>query len=135
MTLEEAKRTGAVEPTKPDPDAPCPPPSLQWKAPNTDKLDVRDQDGKIALLGAGEAGFNTAEGVGVDSTLNDVETAYPGSKVQESPASGSLVYLKDGKKWLAMAFNEQPQDLRQSSKVIYMEVAIDERPIAYPDGC
>ncbi len=135
MTLEEAKKTGAVTDNPPDPDAPCPPPSLQWKAPNTDKLDLKDEDGKIVVLGVREPGFTTAEGVGVGSTLNQVEVAYPGSKVRESPASGSLVYLNDGNKWLAMAFGEQPEDLKQSSKINYMEVAVDERPVAYPDGC
>lgn len=135
MTLDEATKTGVVEPTEPDPDAPCPPASLQWKAPNTEKLFLQDHDGKIAVLGAGEPGFTTAEGIGVDSTLTEVETAYPGSKVEESPASGSLVYLKDGNKWLAMALGPQPEDLKQSSTVNYLEVAVDEKPIAYPDGC
>lgn len=135
MTLDEAKATGVLEETKPDPDAPCPPPSLQWKAPNTDKLDLQDHDGKIAVLGTGEPGFNTAEGVGVGSTLSEIEAAYPGSKVKESPASGSLVYLQDGNRWLAVALNEQPEDLKPSSKVNYLEVAVDEKPIAYPDGC
>lgn len=135
MTLAEAKKTGAVEATEPDPDPPCPPPSLQWKAPNTNKLAVHDEDGKIVVLGARVAGFNTAEGVGVDSTLNEVEVAYPGSKIQESPAFGSLVYLQDGNKWLALAFAEQPEDMKQSSKVVYLEVAVGEKPIAFPDGC
>lgn len=136
MTLEEAKATGAVEPTKGEAkDDVCPSPSLQWKAPNTTKLDLRDHDGKIAVLGVRDAKFKTAQGVGVDSTWDELQTAYPGAKIEESPASGSLIYLKDGDKWLAIAFNEQPADLESSSKVIYMEVELGEKPIAYPDGC
>lgn len=135
MTLDEAKATGVLEPTKPNGDEPCPPPSLQWKAPNTDKLDLRDHDGKIAVMGVRDAKFKTAEGIGVDSTWSEVQTAYPGAKIEESPASGSLVYLKDANKWLAIAFFPQPQDLKDSSKVNYMEVEKDEKPIAYPDGC
>ena len=136
MTLAEAKATGAVQPTKPETkDDVCPQPSLQWKAPNTTKLDLRDHDGKIAVLGVRDAKFKTAEGVGVDSTWDELQAAYGGAKVEESPASGSLIYLKDGGKWLAIAFNEQPAELKPSSTVIYMEVALGEKPIAYPDGC
>jgi hypothetical protein len=135
MTLDEAKATGVLEPTKPSGDEPCPPPSLRWKAPNTDKLDLQDHDGKIAVMGVRDAKFKTAKGVGVDSTLGDLKTAYPDAKIEESPAQGSLVYRQDGNKWLAIALNEQPEDLKNSSKVIYMEVDVDEKPIAYPDGC
>ena len=87
------------------------------------------------MLGIRDAQFKTAEGIGVDSTWGDVQAAYPGAKIEESPATGSLVYLKDANKWLAIAFLPQPQDLKDSSRVNYMEVEADEKPIAYPDGC
>ena len=135
MTLEEAEATGVLEPIKATGDEPCPPPSLRWKAPNTNKLDLMDHDGKIAILGSRSADFKTEKGIGVDSTLDELEDAYPDAQVVQSPALGSLVYRQDGNKWLAIAFNEFPKELKGSSKVIYLEVAVDEKPIAYPDGC
>jgi hypothetical protein len=135
MTLEEAQATGAVEPNKPATPDVCPAPSLQWKAPNTHKLDLRDHDGRIAVMGVRDAMFKTAEGVGVDSTWEELQAAYPGAKIEGSPASGSLLYRKDGDKWLAIAFNEQPEDLKPASEVVYMEVEVGQKPIAYPDGC
>ena len=135
MTVEEAEATGVLEPIKATGDEPCPPPSLRWKAPNTNKLDLMDHDGKIDVLGSRSAEFKTEKGIGVDSTLDELEAAYPDAKVVQSPALGSLVYRQDGNKWLAIAFNEFPKELKGSSKVIYLEVAVDEKPIAYPDGC
>lgn len=135
MTLEEAEATGVLEPIKATGDEPCPPPSLRWKAPNTNKLDLMDHDGKIDVLGSRSAEFKTEKGIGVDSTLDELKAAYPDAKVIQSPALGSLVYRQDGNKWLAIAFNEFPKEMKGSSKVIYLEVAVDEKPIAYPDGC
>ena len=135
MTLEEAEATGVLEPIKATGDEPCPPPSLRWKAPNTNKLDLMDHDGKVEVLGSRSADFKTEKGIGVDSTLDELKAAYPDAKAVQSPALGSLVYRQDGNKWLAIAFNEFPKELKGSSKVIYLEVAVDEKPIAYPDGC
>ncbi|MFZ0139957.1 MAG: hypothetical protein WAL70_02650 [Aeromicrobium sp.] len=135
MTLEEAEATVVLEPIKATGDEPCPPPSLRWKAPNTNKLDLMDHDGKIDVLGSRSAEFKTEKGIGVDSTLDELKAAYPDAKVIQSPALGSLVYRQDGNKWLAIAFNEFPKEMKGSSKVIYLEVAVDEKPIAYPDGC
>lgn len=135
MTLEEAEKTGAVERTEPDPDAPCPPPALRWKAPNTDKLDLHDADGKIVSIGAKSPEFKTPEGIGVGSTLEEVEQAWPGAKIRQSPAFGSLIDRTDGNKWMSFAFVEEGKELKPSSKVVYLEATIDEKPVAFPDGC
>ncbi len=135
MTLEEALATGAVERTEPEPDPPCPPPALQWKAPNTDKLDVFDADGKVAVLGTDSPDFTTPEGIGVGSTWGEIQKVWGGAKLRESPAFGHLVDRTDGNKWLAFAFFEEDDDVKDSSKVVYAEVTMDEKPVAFPDGC
>jgi hypothetical protein len=137
MTVDEANATGLFEPRDVPEDDPCKEAyaSIQWKAPNTDALMVAvDQDDRIALLGI-RGSVKTAEGVGVGSTLADVKAAYTDAKVEDSQADGSTIYRQDGEKWLAIAFVETPDEIKDSSKVVFMEAASGEKPAAYLSGC
>jgi hypothetical protein len=136
MTVDEANATGHFEPREVADDDPCKEAfaAIQWKAPNTENLMVAVEDDKIAMLGIKD-GVKTAKGVGVGSTWGDVQAAYPDAKVEESQALGSTVYRTDGDKFLGMAFNETPDEIKDSSKVVFMEAATGEKPAVYLSGC
>jgi hypothetical protein len=137
MTEEEANATGLFEPREVPDDDPCADEyaDIQWKAPNTEALMVDvDDSGKISLLGIRDT-VKTAAGIGVGSTWEDVQLAYGGAKLEESQASGSIIYLKDGDKWLGIAFAEESADVKDSSKVVFMEAAAGGKPATYLSGC
>ena len=141
MTVDQANATGLFEPRQTPDDDPCKEAygPIQWKAPNTENLLVgvdtkgADKD-KITVMGVRES-VKTAKGVGIGSTLTDVKAAYPDAKVEESDASGAVVYRRDGEKWLGIAFAEQPNEVKDGSKVVFMEVTSGEKPTAYLSGC
>jgi len=136
MTVDEADATGLFEPREVADDDPCKDEygPIQWKAPNTEALMVDVEDDTVSLLGIRDT-VKTAKGVGIGSTWADVKAAYPDAKVEESQADGSTVYRQDGDKWLGMAFVELPDDVKESSEVVFMEVALGEKPAVYLSGC
>ncbi len=136
MTEDEARATGLFEPREVDEDDPCVDEyaDIQWKAPNTAALMVDVQGGEVSLLGIRDT-VKTAAGIGVGSTWDEVQVAYGGAKLEESQANGSVVYLKDGDKWLGIAFAEQPTDVKDASKVTFMEAAIGGKPATFLSGC
>ena len=141
MTVDEANATGFFEPRETPADDPCEGAygPIQWKAPNTEDLMVGvDLKGAgkntIVVMGIRDS-VTTAEGVGVGSTLADVKAAYPDVKVKDSVALGSTIHRKDGDAWLGLAFNETPEEIKASSKVVFMEVTKGFKPDVYLDGC
>jgi len=136
MTLDEANATGLFEPRETPEDDPCKDAygSIQWKAPHTEYLMVGANKDKITVLGIRDT-VKTAKGVGVGSTLADVEAAYPDAKVEDSVALGSTIYRNDGEKWLGMGFEETPDEIKDDSKVLFMEATLGEKPTTYLSGC
>ncbi len=136
MTVDEANATGLFEPFEETADDPCKEfnPPIQWKAPNHESLLIRVEDGKVTALGIKE-GPKTAKGVGVGSTFGDVKAAYPDAKAEQSQGFGSTVYRKDGDQWLGMGFDEDPDKIEDSSKLLYMEVTVGSKPATFRDGC
>jgi hypothetical protein len=136
MTVDEANATGLFEPFEEVPDDPCAEfnPPIQWKDPHTDDLKIRVDDDTVAALGI-RGGAKTAEGIGVGSTWADVKQAYPDAKPEPSQGFGSTVYRQDGDKWLGMGFDEDPDKIKDSSTLLYMEVTVDSKPATFLDGC
>ena len=141
MTVDQANATGLFVPRKTAVDDPCKDAygPIQWKSPHTQNLMVGVDTGgeekdTITVMGIRDS-VETAEGVGVGSTLADVKAAYPDVKVEESQALGSTIYRRDGEKWLGIAFVETPGEITGDSKVVFMEVTSGTKPAAYLSGC
>jgi hypothetical protein len=136
MTVDEADATGLFEPFEEVADDPCAEfnPPIQWKSPHTDDLRIRVEDDKVTAMGI-RGGVKTAEGIGVGSTWADVKQAYPDAKPEPSQGFGSTVYRQDGDKWLGMGFDEDPDKIKDSSTLLYMEVTVDAKPATFLDGC
>ena len=136
MTVDEANATGLFEPFEEVADDPCAEfnPPIQWKAPRTEELKIRVEDGKVTALGI-RGGVETAEGVGIGSTYGDVKQAYPDVKPEPSQGFGSTIYLRDGDKWLGMGFDEDTDQIKDSSTLLYMEMTVGSKPATFLDGC
>ena len=136
MSVDDAKQTGYFEAFKTVGEDPCKDtnPPIQWKAPYFESHTVRVDGEMIASLGV-RSGTKTDKGIGVDATLAEVEAAYSGAKISPSQALGSTVYVQDGDKWLGLAFNEEPDEIEDSSKVTFMEVSLGSKPATYLSGC
>jgi hypothetical protein len=141
MTVEEANATGLFEPRETPDDDPCKEAygPIQWKDPHTEDLmvgvDTKGPDKDTITVMGIRGSVETAKGVGVGSTLADVKAAYPDAKVEESQALGSTIYRRDGEKWLGIGFVETPDEMKDDSKVVFMEVTSGRKPATYLSGC
>lgn len=110
---------------------------LQWKKPYQGRADVfTDEAGSVLALGIFKD-LETDKGVGVGSTLGEVNDAYGGdvSPAQEAGYSQAGVYVAAGDKWLGFLVDEEFAKVTPESKVTFMEVTVGRKPDLMRDGC
>jgi hypothetical protein len=136
MTVEEAEATGYFEPYEEIADDMCKHDHalIQWKDPRTDTHTVRIEKGSVISLGV-SGDTETAEGVGVGSSYEEVLTAYPGAKARRGEILGSTIYLTDGNRWLGIGFQDELDKLTDTSRVQYMETTVGSRPGTFRSDC
>ncbi|MDR7087129.1 hypothetical protein J2X11_001968 [Aeromicrobium panaciterrae] len=110
---------------------------LQWKK-QYDGVDVlTDEDGTITSLGVREGGPKTSAGVGVGSTLAEIQAAYP--EVSEPAELGfgqAGVIHTLGDDHIGFLFGDTTVDsVRPVSKVTFMEVTSGNAPELMRSGC
>jgi hypothetical protein len=111
--------------------------ALQWKK-QFEGVDVLTrEDGSIGSLGVTKGGPQTAEGVGVGSTLADVKAAYLDlSAVKEAGFDQAGVFHTVGDDHIGFLFGEAtPATITDSSKVSFMEVTSGKLPELMRSGC
>ncbi len=138
MSKEDAIATGLLEAGTEAPVEGCPVPPLLWKAPYDEQLDVQvTEQGKIASIGTWKgAGIKTTAGIGLGSTLAEVQDAYPdASAPKESGYGQSGVIVTDGDKHIGFLFNPPPAELKESDTVTFIEVTRGNEPALMRDGC
>lgn len=110
---------------------------LEWKKVYQDRVDVLTDDaGNIASM-AISANIKTTKGVGVGSTLGEVNAAY-GSAISpaiEAGYSQTGVFVNSGSKWLGFLIDEKYDKVTPASKVTLMEVTNGTKPGLMRDGC
>jgi hypothetical protein len=110
---------------------------LEWKSSVGTGLDVFLNDsGRIASMGISAGGPKTAEGIGVGSTLAQIQDAYEDlTPVEEAGFDQSGNYVVVGDRYLGFLYNENAFDATESSKVVFMEVTKGDKPELIRDGC
>ncbi len=110
---------------------------LQWKKAYQDNLDVLTTDaGSIASIGV-RGSLRTTKGVGVGSTLGQINTAY-GAAVSPAVEAGygqTGVYVNTGQDWLGFLVDVPFSQVSPASKVTFMEVTRGVKPDLMRDGC
>ena len=140
MSKSEALATGVfVDQTKAAaPVEGCPLPPLAWKKrfKNVDVL-THYKTGAIVSLGVSGPGPQTAKGIAVGSTLDEVKHAYGSSLIGPSPAGygQSGAWAKQGNAWIGFLFNDPPGKLGNLSQVLFIEVTKGAKPELMRDGC
>lgn len=110
---------------------------LQWKK-EYDGVDVlTDEDGNITSLGVREGGPKTSAGVGIGSTLAEIQAAYPdASKPAELGFGQAGVIHTVGDDHIGFLFGDTTVDsVKPVSKVTFIEVTSGDEPQLMRSGC
>ena len=128
-------------------DARVPPGLLRGLAPRLDTFlrpfvaallreEQRDNAGRYVRGLLSNLGAKTAEGIGVGSTLGQIQDAYADlTPVEPAGFDQSGNYVVDGDRYLGFLYNENAVDATESSKVVFMEVTKGDKPELIRDGC
>lgn len=138
MTEAEALRTGLLRSNAPSPVDGCPPPPLEWRKPFTDDVDVITYRGRIVSLGVSGAGPKTSQGIGVGSSLAELQEAF--GQLRGPAAAGydqSGAWARSGDRWIGFLFGETTAgDVEPTDEITFIELTRGERkPDLMRDGC
>ena len=110
---------------------------LQWKKDYVGLDVLTKEDGTIASLGVTEGGPRTSTGVGVGSTLAEVQAAYPDVSAPKELGFGQAGVIQTaGDDHIGFLFGDTTvASVKPVSKVTFMEVTSGAEPQLMRSGC
>lgn len=110
---------------------------LQWKKEYVGVDVLTDEDGNITSLGVREGGPKTSAGVGIGSTLAEIQTAYPDASEPAELGFGQAGVIHTlGDDHIGFLFGDTTVDsIKPVSKVTFMEVTSGNEPELMRSGC
>lgn len=137
MSKAEASATGLFDVDVDVDVAGCPVRPLTWKQAYSDALDVQTlKNGEVASIGVRGQGPKTQAGLGIGSSLAEVFAQYPRAKTVAAGYGQTGVLVQGSNEgWIGFLFNPEPQDVKSTSKVSFIELTSGEKPSLIRDGC
>jgi hypothetical protein len=138
MSKAQALATGYFVADKPAPVEGCPVTPLAWKDEYVYTYDVQTLgNGEISSIGVRGRGVTTAQGIGVGSTYDEVEAAYPGESLLDAGygQSGVRVFDRQDGGWIGFLFDAKPSAVKGTDPVTFVEVTKGSEPSLMRDGC
>ncbi len=110
---------------------------LQWKKPYVGLDVLTDEQGTITSLGVTEGGPKTSAGVGVGSTLAEIQAAYPDVSAPAELGFGQAGVIHTlGEDHIGFLFGDTTvASIKPVSKVTFMEVTSGDEPELMRSGC
>ena len=138
MSKAQALATGYFVADQPAPVEGCPVIPLAWKDEYVNTYDVYTLgNGEISSIGVRGRGVTTADGIGVGSSYEQVQAAYPDDTLLEAGygQSGIKVFDRQDGGWIGFLFDAKPGAITASDPVTFVEVTKGAEPSLMRDGC
>lgn len=138
MSKSEGMATGYFVAGTPPVAGECPALPLVWKDDYAEDFDVQTLgNGEIVSIGVRGRSIQTAEGVGVGSTYDEVHAAYPQEVLVEAGygQSGLRVFDSQDGGWIGFLFDPPVDKIEGNSPVTFVEVTKGGEPSLMRDGC
>ena len=137
MSIQQAVDMGYFE-RDPEREQTCEGTFWKWRGGWSGGFDVIvGEDKQIVSLGMSKDGLETPEGITIGNSYAAVDKTY-GDRL-EGPArmdSGQAgVFLRDSDNWVGFLFDNEPGQLADDSRVVFIEVTRGNRPGLFRDGC
>ncbi len=120
-----------------DPNPPCEGNNWLWAGQLSEGLYVSaSQDGTIGALGTDKDGLETADGIGIGSSLRTLKATYGEFLAQVGPDDQGVgwAYVKEGNGWIAFSLGPADQ-VTNASRVDFIEVGTGEVLHHFNDAC
>jgi hypothetical protein len=138
MSKTDALATGLFDADVKAPVEGCADSPLVWKANYADYFDVQTLgNGEIASIGVRKQGPVTKDGLGVGSSVADVQASVEDGTPVEAGYGQSGLFDYDGQtgRWIGYLFDPAVDDLEDTDTVTFVEVTKGSQPGLMRDGC
>lgn len=136
-TIEDAVATGLVVKDAGRSEV-CEGEFWKWSGRDTAGLDIIESDGEVVSIGVGEGStLTTGPGIGIGSTLAELTEAYGDDLIggEQGEYGQTNYFFRDDVNWIGFLFDEEPDQVTDTSTVVFIEVGRGIKPGLIRDGC